>query len=95
MLEEVKKKNIARLQNAEQSTFLGCQGVKLFLPKDCVKFCQNLNCQNLILSFVTISVFGLYHNSSYFFFFSICIFLVLFLFELSQIDFWVFSQYEF
>ena len=25
---------------------IGCRGLKLFLPKDGFKFCQNLNCQN-------------------------------------------------
>ena len=29
--------------------FIGCQGVKLFVPKDCFKFFQKLSCQ--ILSF--------------------------------------------
>ena len=35
--------------------FIGCQGAKLFLPKDCYKFCQKLSCQNL--SFWVVSQF--------------------------------------
>ena len=25
---------------------IGCRGVNLILPKDCIMFCQSLNCQN-------------------------------------------------
>ena len=41
------KKTLQDRKTLPRVQLIGCQGVKLFLPKYCFKFCKNLNGQNL------------------------------------------------
>ena len=68
-----------------QEHFICCQGGKLFLPKDCYRFCHKLSCQNLVLSCENFSL-CIYQNFS---------FKVLLLFKLSFVAVWVLSKIVF
>ena len=76
------KKTLQNCKTLHWEHLIGCQGVKFFLPKACIKLHQNLSfwvVQFLVYEFITIWVVGW----------------VLLLFKLSFVAFLVLSQIEF
>ena len=77
-----KKKTLQDRKTLPKVHLIGCWGVKLFLPKDFLKFCQKWSCHNLI--FWVLSQFEI-RVLSQFEFFAFC----------HNLSFWVFSQFGF